>query len=69
MKIKRSILIISFVMLTIISINLIKVNAAYNCAIENDPNVLTTCFQLDFTSIILGIIKKIRKKEFISVYI
>lgn len=68
MKIKRSISIISLIMLTIISIKLIKVNATYNCAIENDPNVLTTCFQLDFTSIILGNKNK-ENIDIISTYI
>ncbi len=48
MKLKR----IVFIFLYIILIHFIFVEC--DCAIEKDPNVLTTCLQIDFTSIILG---------------
>jgi len=54
MKIKRSVL-INLIMVNVLVMHVIKVESAYNCAIESNPNVLTTYFQIDFASVILGI--------------
>lgn len=51
---------IIWIILQLISIHLISVNCT--CAIEKDPNILTTCFQIDFTSIILGKFYSAKKK-------
>ena len=44
---------IVFIFIYMILIQFIFVEC--DCAIEKDPNVLTTCLQIDFTSIILGL--------------
>lgn len=49
-----------FTVLQFVLIHFIVVKC--DCAIEKDPNVLTTCLQIDFTSIILGLKTVLKKK-------